>query len=139
MKNLKSFGDFILEGEIFLGENIFIDVQPDNYFEGVISEAKKFIDQKELADEVKKSLEEGETVYIKMLGNPRRPVRTVTHKLAKMFVDLINSVAYGEFRRRWANLSDEQFDEVIAITLKDVLQDWNRSVDKPGLTDGQIY
>ena len=74
-----------------------------------------------------------------MLGNPRRPVRTVTHKLAKMLVDLINSVAYGEFRRRWANLSDEQFDEVIAITLKDVLQDWNRSVDKPGLTDGQIY
>ena len=62
MKNLKSFGDFILEGEIFLGENIFIDVQPDNYFEGVISEAKKFIDQKELAYEVKKSLEEGETV-----------------------------------------------------------------------------
>ena len=119
MKNVRSFEDFLLEGkQIFLGENIFIDVQPDNYFEGSISEAKKFIDQKELADEVKKSLAEGETVYIKMLGNPRRPVRTVTHKLAKMFVDLINSVA---------------------ITLKDVLQDWNRSVDKPGLTDGQIY
>ena len=140
MKNVRSFEDFLLEGkQIFLGENIFIDVQPDDYFQGLVFEAKKFIDQKELADEVKKSLAEGETVYIKMLGNPRRPVRTVTHKLAKMFVDLINSVAYGEFRRRWANLSDEQFDEVIAITLKDVLQDWNRSVDKPGLTDGQIY
>ena len=140
MKNVRSFEDFLLEGkQIFLGENIFIDVQPDDYFQGLVFEAKKFIDQKELADEVKKSLAEGETVYIKMLGNPRRPVRTVTHKLAKMLVDLINSVAYGEFRRRWANLSDEQFDEVIAITLKDVLQDWNRSVDKPGLTDGQIY
>jgi hypothetical protein len=65
MKNVRSFEDFLLEGkQLFLGENIFIDVQPDNYFEGAISEAKKFIDQKELADEVKKSLAEGETVYI---------------------------------------------------------------------------
>ena len=140
MKNLSNFENFLVESKpLYLGENIFIDVQPDNYFEGVILEAKKFIDQKELADEVKKSLEEGETVYIKVLGNPRRPVRTVTHKLAKMFVELINSVAYGEFRRRWSNLSDEQFDEVIATTLKDVLQDWHKSVDKPNLTDGQIY
>jgi hypothetical protein len=140
MRNVRSFEEFRVEGEQpFLGENIFIDVQPDDYFHGLVLEAKKFIDQKELADEVKKSLEEGETVYIKLLGNPRRPVRTVTHKLAKMFVELINSVAYGEFRRRWSNLSDEQFDEVIAVTLKDVLQDWHRSVDKPNLTDGQIY
>jgi hypothetical protein len=140
MKNLSSFNDFVNESKsVFLGENIFIDVQPDNYFEGVLTEAKKFIDQKELADEVKKSLAEGETVYIKVLGNPNRPVRTVTHKLAKMFIELINSVAYGEFRRRWSNLSDEQFDEVIATTLKDVLQDWHKSVDKPNLTDGQIY
>lgn len=140
MKNVRSFEEFRSEGEQpFLGENIFIDVQPDDYFHGLVLEANKFIDQKELADEVKKSLEEGETVFIKLLGNPRRPVRTVTHKLAKMFVELINSVAYGEFRRRWSNLSDEQFDEVIAVTLKDVLQDWHRSVDKPNLTDGQIY
>jgi hypothetical protein len=140
MKNVRSFEEFRVEGEQpFLRENIFIDVQPDDYFHGLVLEAKKFIDQKELADEVKKSLEEGETVFIKLLGNPRRPVRTVTHKLAKMFVELINSVAYGEFRRRWSNLSDEQFDEVIAVTLKDVLQDWHRSVDKPNLTDGQIY
>ena len=140
MKNLASFQDFINESKsLFLGETIFIDVQPDNFFEGVLSESKKFIDQKELADEVKKSLAEGETVYIKLAGNPNRPVRTVTHKLAKMFVELINSVAYGEFRRRWSNLSDEQFDEVIATTLKDVLQDWHKSVDKPNLTDGQIY
>lgn len=139
MKNLKSFIDFSTEEKFPVSENIFIDVQPDNYFEGVLLEAKKFIDQKELADEVKKSLEEGETVYIKVLGNPKRPVRTVTHNLAKMLVELINSVAYGEFRRRWSNLSEEQFDEVIAVTLKDVLQDWHKSVDKPGLTDGQIY
>ena len=60
MKNVRSFEDFLLEGkQLFLGENIFIDVQPDNYFEGSILEAKKFIDQKELADEVKKSLAEG--------------------------------------------------------------------------------
>ena len=140
MKNLSNFQDFLLERKsIFLGETIFIDDQPSNYFEGVLLEAKKFIDQKELADEVKKSLAEGETVYIKLQGNPNRAVRTVTHKLAKMLVELINSIAYGEFRRRWSNLSEEQFDEVIAITLKDVLQDWDRSVDKPGLTDGQIY
>lgn len=140
MKNLSYFEDFLVDSKsLFVGENLFIDVQPDNYFEGVLLEAKKFIDQKELAEEVKKSLEEGEIVYIKVLGNPRRPVRTVTHKLAKMLVELINSVAYGEFRRRWSNLSDEQFDEVIATTLKDVLQDWHKSVDKPGLTDGQIY
>ena len=140
MKNLSTFENFLSEVKPpFLGENLFIDVQPDNYFEGVLLEEKKFINQKELADEVKKSLAEGETVYIKLAGNPNRPVRTVTHKLAKMFVELINSVAYGEFRRRWSNLSDEQFDEVIATTLKDVLQDWHKSVDKPGLTDGQIY
>jgi len=139
MRNLQTFGDFVLEKNFFLGETLFIDSQPDNYFEGILLEAKKFIDQKELADEVKKSLAEGETVYIKVFGNPRRPVRTVTHKLAKMLVELINSVAYGEYRRRWANLSDEQFDEVIATTLKDVLQDWHKSVDKPGITDGQIY
>ena len=140
MKNLSHFNDFILESKpLFLGETLFIDSQKDGYFDGVLSEAKKYIDQKELADEVKKALAEGETVYIKLLGNPRRPVKTVTHKLAKMFVELINSVAYGEFRRRWPNLSTEQFDELIAITLKDVLQDWHKSVDKPGLTDGQIY
>jgi hypothetical protein len=140
MKNLTYFGDFITnQSSLSVRENLFIDVQPDNYFEEILTEAKKFIDQKELADEVKKSLAEGETIYIKLLGNPNRPVKTVTHKLAKMFVELINSVAYGEFRRRWSNLSDEQFDEVIAITLKDVLQDWHKSVDKPGLTDGQIY
>jgi len=140
MKNLTYFGDFISnQASISVRENLFIDVQPDNYFEGILTESKKFIDQKELADEVKKSLAEGETIYIKLLGNPNRPVKTVTHKLAKMLVELINSVAYGEFRRRWSNLSDEQFDEVIAITLKDVLQDWHKSVDKPGLTDGQIY
>ncbi len=140
MKNLSYFKQFLLESKSpFLGENLFIDEQPNNYFEGVLLEAKKFIDQRELAAEVKKSLAEGETVYIKLLGNPNRPVRTVTHKLAKMLVELINSVAYGEFRRRWSNLSDDQFDEVIAITLKDVLQDWHKSVDKPGLTDGQIY
>jgi len=140
MKNLTYFGDFISnQSSISVRENLFIDVQPDNYFEGILTESKKFIDQKELADEVKKSLAEGETIYIKLLGNPNRPVKTVTHKLAKMLVELINSVAYGEFRRRWSNLSDEQFDEVIAITLKDVLQDWHKSVDKPGLTDGQIY
>jgi hypothetical protein len=140
MNNLSDFKTFFLESKpLFIGENIFIDVQPNNYFETIILEAKKFIDQKELADEVKKSLAEGETVFIKVLGNPRRLVRTVTHKLAKIFVELINSVAYGEFRRRWFNLSDEQFDEVIATTLKDVLQDWHKSVDKPNLTDGQIY
>jgi hypothetical protein len=140
MKNLTYFGDFISnQASISVRENLFIDVQPDNYFEGILTESKKFIDQKELADEIKKSLAEGETIYIKLLGNPNRPVKTVTHKLAKMLVELINSVAYGEFRRRWSNLSDEQFDEVIAITLKDVLQDWHKSVDKPGLTDGQIY
>jgi hypothetical protein len=140
MKNLTYFGDFISnQASISVRENLFIDVQPDNYFEGILTESKKFIDQKELADEIKKSLAEGETIYIKLLGNPNRPVKTVTHKLAKMLVELINSVAYGEFRRRWSNLSDEQFDEVISITLKDVLQDWHKSVDKPGLTDGQIY
>ena len=140
MKNLSHFNDFILESKpLFLGETLFIDKQKDGYFDGVLLEAKKYIDQKELADEVKKALAEGETVYIKLLGNPRRPVKTVTHKLAKMFVELINSVAYGEFRRRWPNLSTEQFEELIAITLKDVLQDWHKSVDKPGLTDGQIY
>jgi hypothetical protein len=140
MNNLKSFNDYFeANNNIFLGETIFIDEQPDNFFEGVLQEAKKFIDQKELADEVKKSLEEGEIVYIKLMGKPNRPVRTVTHKLAKLLVELINSIAYGEYRRRWSNLSDEQFDEVIAITLKDVLQDWDRSVDKPNLTDGQIY
>jgi len=140
MKNLTYFGDFISnQASISVRENLFIDVQPDNYFEGILTESKKFIDQKELADEIKKSLAEGETIYIKLLGNPNRPVKTVTHKLAKMLVELINSVAYGEFRRRWSNLSDEQFDEVISITLKDVLQDWHKSVNKPGLTDGQIY
>jgi hypothetical protein len=47
MKNVRSFEDFLLEGkQLFLGETLFIDVQPDNYFEGAISEAKKFIDQK---------------------------------------------------------------------------------------------
>jgi hypothetical protein len=140
MKNLSHFNDFILESKpLFLGETIFIDRQKDGYFDGVLSEAKKYIDQKELADEVKKSLAEGETVYIKLLGNPRRPVKTVTHKLAKMLVELINSVAYGEFRKKWPNLSSEQFEELISITLKDVLQDWHKSVEKPGLTDGQIY
>lgn len=140
MKNLSDFKGFLLESKpLFTGETIFIDSQPDNYFAGDLLEAKKFIDQRELAEEVKKSLEEGEIVYIKLAGNPRRPVRTVTHKLAKMLVDLIDSIAYGEFRRRWSNLSEEQFDEVIATTLKDVLQDWHKSVDKPNLTDGQIY
>ena len=58
MKNLSYFEDFLSESKsLFLGENLFIDHQPDNYFEGVLLEAKKFIDQKELADEVKKSLE----------------------------------------------------------------------------------
>lgn len=138
MKNLKDYNSFVTDKTSPVVESIFIDVQPDNYFLNV-SEAKKFINQEELAKEVKKSLEEGEIVYIKLAGNPRRPVRTVTHKLAKILVDLIDSIAYGEYRRRWSNLSDEQFDEVIATTLKDVLQDWHRSVDKPGLTDGQIY
>jgi len=140
MKNLTYFGDFISnQKSTSVRENLFIDVQPDNYFDGVLTESKKFIDQKELADEIKKSLAEGETIYIKLANNPNRPVKTVTHKLAKMLIELINSVAYGEFRRRWSNLSDEQFDEVIGITLKDVLQDWHKSVEKPGLTDGQIY
>lgn len=140
MKNLSTFKNFIAESKsIFLGETLFIDKQPDNYFEGVLLENKKFIDQKELADAVRKSLAEGETVYIKLLGNPNRPVKTVTHKLAKMLVELINSVAYGEFRRKWSNLSEDQFDEVIATALKYVLLDWSKSVDKPGLTDGQIY
>lgn len=140
MKNLSSFKEFLLESRsLFTGETLFIDTQPDNYFQQDLSEAKKLIDQAKLAEEVRKSLEQGEIVYINLVGKPRRPVRTVTHKLAKMLVDLINSIAYGEYRRRWANLSREQFDEVIAITLKDVLQDWDRSVNKPDLTDGQIY
>ena len=57
MKNVRSFEDFLLEGkQLFLGENIFIDVQPDDYFQGLVFEAKKFVDQKELADEVKRCL-----------------------------------------------------------------------------------
>lgn len=139
MKNVRSFEDFLNEKRTFLGESIFHDVQPDDYFEGVIFEAKQFIDQAELAKEVKKSLADGETVYVKMVGNPHRPVRTVSHKLGKLFMDLVNSIAYGEFRKRWSNLSEEQFDELISITLKDLLLDWHKSVDKPGLTDGQIY
>lgn len=140
MRNLSSFENFLSEVKpLFLGETLFIDEQPDNYFEGVLLEAKKFIDQKELADAVRSSLADGETVYIKLVGNPHRPVKTVTHKLAKLLVELINSVAYGEFRRKWSNLSEEQFDEVIATALKYILLDWDKSVDKPGLTDGQIY
>jgi hypothetical protein len=139
MKNVRSFEDFLNEKRTFLGESIFHDVQPDNYFEGIIFEAKQFIDQAELAKEVKKSLADGETVYVKMVGNPHRPVRTVSHKLGKLFMDLVNSIAYGEFRKRWPNLSEEQFDELISLTLKDLLLDWHKSVDKPGLTDGQIY
>lgn len=140
MKNIANFEDFISESNnIFTGETIFIDTPAEGYFDGVLSEAKKYIDQKELAAEAKKSLEEGETVYVKMLGNPRRPVKTVTTRFAKLLVELINSVAYGEFRRRWPNLSTEQFDELISITLKDVLLDWHKSVDKPGITEGQVY
>ena len=140
MRNLSSFENFLSEVKpLFLGETLFIDEQPDNYFEGVLLEAKKFIDQKELADEARKALAEGETVYIKLTGKPNRPVKTITHGFAKLLVELINSVAYGEFKGKWSNLSREKFQEVIASALKDILLSWDKSVDKPGLTDGQIY
>ena len=140
MKNLSTFKNFIAESKlIFLGETLFIDEQPDNYFETSLLEDRKFIDQKELADATRKALADGETVYIEVAGNPNRPVKTITHEFGKLLIDLINSVAYGEFRRRWSNLSNDQFKEVIAAALKDILLSWDKSVDKPGLTDGQIY
>lgn len=140
MRNLSTFKNFIAESKfIFSGETLFIDEQPDNYFEKDLLENRKFIDQKELADAARKALADGETVYIKLTGNPNRPVKTITHEFAKLLLDLINSIAYGEFKGKWSNLSEEQFQEVIASALKDILLSWDKSVDKPGLTDGQIY
>jgi len=55
MKNVRSFEDFLLEGnQLFLGENIFIDVQPDDYFEGLVLEAKNSSTKKNLQTRLKK-------------------------------------------------------------------------------------
>ena len=57
MKNLSNFENFLVESKpLYLGENIFIDVQPDNYFEGVILEAKSLLTRKNLQTRLKNLL-----------------------------------------------------------------------------------
>lgn len=136
MKNLKDFKGFILESySAAEREDIFIDSPSEDE----VFEAKKRFSQEELAKEARKSLEEGETVYIKIMGNPNRPVKTITQNFGKLLNDMVDSIAYGEFRRRWTTLSEEQFEEIKFRALKYILMDWDKSVDKPNLTDGQIY
>jgi hypothetical protein len=151
MKNLKDFKGFILESYSSTErEDLFIG----SYSEGEVFEAKKRFSIPELAKEARTSLKDGEVIQVELPGSGKstymkdkeeskvkkfRPMRTITPEFGRQLLDMIDSIAYGEFRRRWTTLSEEQFDEVKFRAIKYILMDWDKSVDKPGLTDDQIY